>query len=371
MYKIFLFVTVLVLASCKNEGPLMVTAELPGAFDGTRAIISKIGADNTPIAVDTVIIQSEQFSTELKSPQIPELYILTLNGVRGNTLFVADDGPIDMIIYKDSIRASKMNGGEQNEVLMDYMNHIKEYQKKSQGIKQKMMNPQNRSNQALVAQNQAELMMLNDADFTYRKQLIEDHPKAIANLLNISDMVTLKSAPIKEIKTLYESLSTEVKESNIASTLSNRINSMAATEIGNKAPDFSAPTPNGDELALYDALGKYTIVDFWASWCKPCRIENPNVVRLYNKYHDKGLNILGVSLDRPGHKDKWLQAIEDDSLTWQHISNLQHWKDPIVKKYNIRGIPATLLLDENGVIIEKNLRGKALENKLAQLFAGQ
>ena len=119
-------------------------------------------------------------------------------------------------------------------------------------------------------------------------------------------------------------------------------------------------------MALADVLGKVTLIDFWAAWCKPCRAENPNVVSVYNKYHDKGLNIIGVSLDRTA--DAWKKAIEDDGLRWNHVSHVAYFNDPIAKLYNVNAIPAAFLLDENGVIIAKNLRGPALEEKVAELL---
>ena len=137
------------------------------------------------------------------------------------------------------------------------------------------------------------------------------------------------------------------------------------TAIGAKAPDFSAPGPDGEQIALNDVLGKVTLVDFWAAWCKPCRAENPNVVAAYKKYHDKGLNILGVSLDRKA--DAWKKAIADDGLEWNHVSHVQYF-GPIAKLYNVDAIPAAFLLDENGIIIAKNLRGKALHDKISELL---
>ena len=113
-------------------------------------------------------------------------------------------------------------------------------------------------------------------------------------------------------------------------------------------------------------MGKITIIDFWASWCGPCRQENPNVVALYNEYHSKGLNIIGVSLDT--NAAKWKEAIAKDKLAWTQISNLKGWEDPIAKQYQIEGIPATLLLDEKGMIIGKDLRGEQLEARVAALL---
>ncbi|RZK10948.1 MAG: TlpA family protein disulfide reductase [Flavobacterium sp.] len=136
--------------------------------------------------------------------------------------------------------------------------------------------------------------------------------------------------------------------------------------MGSIAPDFSAPNTDGKKISLKESLGKITIIDFWASWCGPCRQENPNVVALYNEFHAKGLNIIGVSLDT--NITKWKEAIPKDKLTWTQISNLQGWEDPIAQLYKIEGIPATLLLDASGKIIAKDLRGDALKSKVASLL---
>ena len=132
------------------------------------------------------------------------------------------------------------------------------------------------------------------------------------------------------------------------------------------APLFDGPDPDGGTFSLEDRLGKITIIDFWASWCRPCRVENPNLVRLFNKHKDKGLQIIGVSLDRT--KPKWIQAIADDGLVWDHVSNLQFWNDPIAKLYKVSAIPATFILDENGVILTRDLRGPMLERKIDELL---
>ncbi len=115
-------------------------------------------------------------------------------------------------------------------------------------------------------------------------------------------------------------------------------------------------------------MGKVTLIDFWAAWCRPCRVENPNIVKVYEKYHDKGFNVIGVSLDRADQRDRWLQAIKDDNLTWTQISNLQFWDEPIAQLYGVRAIPAAFILDENGVIVAKNVRGQDLEQQVKQLL---
>jgi thiol-disulfide isomerase/thioredoxin len=140
----------------------------------------------------------------------------------------------------------------------------------------------------------------------------------------------------------------------------------ARTGIGAEAPEMIMQTPERKTIKLSDFRGNVTMIDFWASWCKPCRMENPNVVRVYNRFKDKGFEIFGVSLDQ--NDAQWVQAIAQDGLIWKHGSELKFWQSSFVPAYNLDGIPMTYLLDENGVIIAKGLRGEQLEQKLEELF---
>lgn len=138
--------------------------------------------------------------------------------------------------------------------------------------------------------------------------------------------------------------------------------------VGQTAPEISLPDPNGKEIKLSSFRGKYVLVDFWASWCKPCRLENPTVVKAFQQFKDKNFTILGVSLDRPGQKEDWTKAIMNDNLTWTHVSDLLFWNSPVVQLYNIEGIPYNVLIDPDGKIIAESLRGPALEEKLNEVL---
>lgn len=144
------------------------------------------------------------------------------------------------------------------------------------------------------------------------------------------------------------------------------VEKMKATAIGEPAPEIALPNPEGEIVKLSSMKGKYVLVDFWAKWCGPCRAENPNVVRVYNKYKDKGFTVFGVSLDR--NKSDWVNAIKEDGLTWTHVSDLKYWQSEAARTYNINSIPFSVLLDPNGIIIAKNLRGPALEKKLHEIL---
>jgi len=151
-----------------------------------------------------------------------------------------------------------------------------------------------------------------------------------------------------------------------AAVLQQQLAGMRSFIIGGDAPDFGQATPDGKLLKLSDLRGKVVLIDFWASWCGPCRRENPNVVKLYNAYKDKGFEILGVSLDRD--RQRWLEAIAQDELTWPHVSDLQQWSNSAAQLYGVNSIPHTVLVDRQGKIIARNLRGDALAQKLAEIF---
>ena len=138
-----------------------------------------------------------------------------------------------------------------------------------------------------------------------------------------------------------------------------RIQALEGVDVNAVAPDFTLQTPEGEDVALYDVKGKLKIIDFWASWCGPCRMENPNMVKLYAEFKDKGLSVISVSLDEK--KDKWVEAIKKDGLTWLHLSDLKGWQGDVIKKYNIDAVPTIFVLDENNRIIAKNLRGEKLK----------
>lgn len=167
---------------------------------------------------------------------------------------------------------------------------------------------------------------------------------------------------------VFKTLPATVQHSPSGKDMQEKIDIAKKTAVGELALEFTQADTLGKPVKLSSLRGKYLLVDFWASWCGPCRAENPNLVSTFRKYKDKGFQVLGVSLDKPGAKERWLQAIHDDALTWTQVSDLQFWNNAVAKQYGIQAIPQNLLLDPTGKIVAKNLRGEALDKKLASIY---
>lgn len=367
---ILLFALFLGLISCEDDKGYYLSGNVEGVEDGKKVFISEIdGQTRSPKVVDTVLIKNGSFELDMPETDLPNLSFIRIEGVNGNVVFISENKPIQFNINKDSIRTSQVSGGKENQALSEYLAHLKK-------LNNKMVKMQKQMRDAMVSRDTAELQRLREAqaelrdnDKNFKQELFERNKDSFLSIMILTDMLNMRTHGSAEVREMYSEVSDRIKQTPLAQSLKDELDKRKAAEVGSKAPSFSGPNPDGEQIALNENLGKVTIVDFWAAWCKPCRVENPNLVRTYNKFKDQGLNIISVSLDRPGQKDRWIQAIEEDKLgQWKHVSNLQFWNEPIAKKYGVTSIPATFILNEEGTIVAKNLRGDDLENKIGELL---
>lgn len=295
--------------------------------------------------------------------RVPETMLATImtSDQQGMIPLMLENVNYTIRIGKESI---EVEGGLEQAVLNKFNALQREAMKQQQKLQADMKIAYEEGNQMRVAalSGQGQKFMQG-----MQKQILE-LIKGNANSVTAAYLVltTGMQAPSEQLQGYYNLLGERAKASSYGRIIAAHLAEQGKTAVGEVAPDFTVNTPEGKPISLYGIKAKVKLVDFWASWCAPCRAENPNVIRLYKKYHDKGLEVLGVSLDND--KSKWVQAIMQDGLPWLNGSDLKAQASEIVRMYNVRQIPYTLLLDENNRIVAKNLRGKELGKKIEELL---
>ncbi|PWA04242.1 TlpA disulfide reductase family protein [Flavobacterium psychrotolerans] len=379
--KILLLLAVVsVLISCNKAGKneYIVTGTIKGIDNGKTVTLEVQDQTTGQLKpVDTVKIENGKFTFK-GSAKEPEIYLVQVEKVEGKIPFILENGDIDMIINKDSVNNTKVTGTYNNDELTGYKENGMKIQKKMMKFQQDNMAKMNE------AQQKKDTVVMNDLRKEYSKfqdefakqseDYLKTHPKAFISTLIIEGMFNQMVPDVEKITKYYTALDKSLQDTKHGKSIKTKLDQITkpvaavsgSVEVGSMAPDFSAPNPEGKSISLKESLGKVTIIDFWASWCMPCRAENPSNVALYAELHAKGLNIIGVSLDKDAAK--WKEAIAKDKLTWTQISNLKSWEDPIGVTYNVKSIPATFILDATGKIIAKDLRGAELKAKVIELL---
>ena len=348
----------------KNTFLLNGKTNLP---EGKQIFRIQANANNQPSTVDTAIVSKGKFSFKGSVDQI-DVNFLFIEGEQVNTPFILEEGVIEVNLLQEKLTEMNLAGTTSNIDLQTYREETKEFANNLNAIVSEIQTANSLGDNLLVQDLQQQYTDLQGELIEYEKEFIKTNVDSYISVLILERFLNQKTMPSNEVKEIFNTYSNRIRSSKSGINVSNIVNApVNPTAIGEIAPLFEGPTPTGERIALESFKGKVVIIDFWASWCRPCRIENPNLVRLYKRMHDKGLEIVGVSLDR--NKASWERAIADDGLTWNHVSNLQYWADPIAQLYSVRSIPAAFVLNREGRIVAKNLRGAQLDAKIEELLS--
>ena len=374
MKKITLFAaTITLLFSCNNlkDNEFLITGTAEGIENGKKVFI-ETQTETGFIAKDTAVIENGKFELKGITEEI-DLGFVRIEDENINLPLILEEGKITVNIKTDTIQNSTIGGTNNNEKFQSFNDESKVIARKKGKFEKANID---RITTAKKANDTATVNQIMKEYSTFQEDLnkvsmnfIKKNPDAYLSVLLLENFLMRQNLPIDEIKGYFNKLDKNLLKTKSAKNIKKIMDEMAGAtkvEVGSKAPDFAAKNPEGKTISLKESLGKVTIIDFWASWCGPCRAENPNVVALYKEFHAKGLNIIGVSLDKD--VAKWKEAIAKDGLVWSQISNLKFWDEPIAKQYNVESIPATFILDASGTVVAKDLRGTELKAKITELL---
>lgn len=317
---------------------------------------------------DSAKVKGGKFSFTGKGSE-PNMFWLTKSAnisEQPNLIFFVDGGKTNISGNIDSLQFATVTGGQTQKDYTEYTQLMGGYSAKQQAIVAAYNEARSKNDQVTMGNKYAEYQSVDKEIKNSLSDFIKNHPKSAVSGYAIYYNYQNANVPVEELEKIVGFLDKSILKTKYGKLGQERLNQLHGTTIGYPALDFSQANPDGKLVSLSDLKGKYVLLDFWASWCGPCRGENPNVVAAFNKYKDKGFTVFGVSLDQ--NRDKWLGAIKADNLTWTHVSDLKGWGNEVAKMYGISSIPQNLLLDKEGKIIAKNLRGPDLEAKLAEIF---
>jgi peroxiredoxin len=360
---IYLILVPAVLAGCSTKPHYVVNGRINGA-DSVTFLLQKSDGGKL-VTLDSAVANKGSFRMQGGPVKYPEMVMLTAKNSRMRTRFYLENSDITITGKLDSLFNAKITGSATQDQYQEFVDSNKPLTEKYAKLYADYQLASQSNDTAKVARIEKQADSIQNEMTSLQKVFIKNNPKSFVVPSLLSGLSYQLEAD--EIEGLINALDTSVANTQTVRDLKERVSKMKAVSVGQKAPDFTLNDPEGKPVSLSSKIGsKLLLIDFWAGWCGPCRRENPNVVKVYNEYHKKGFDIIGVSLDQT--RDEWVKAIADDKLDWTQVSDLQYWNSAAAKLYAVSAIPANFLLDQSGTIIGRNLRGDDLTNKVKEVL---
>jgi peroxiredoxin len=356
-------ITTFVLSVNAQVKKFSVSGKIDGA-EGVVFILQKNFAGKT-VDIGTGVEIHGTFKISGGTIDYPQMVKLFSSDRKNTLTFFLENSEISIEGRLDSLPNAKVTGSKTNDGFLTFNKIMKPLTDKFNAMNVNLQEAVKANDDAKISALTKDINDIIKEAKNIRINFVRNNLSSYYTPVLLIGMVNDFSAA--EMESIINSLSPEVASTPPMIDLKSRAVALKKFDIGQKAPDFTLPDPKGKPVSLYSKLGpKVLLIDFWAGWCGPCRSENPNVVKVYQEFHKKGFDILGVSLDQT--VEEWNKAITDDNLTWTHVSDLKYWNNEAAKLYLVSSIPANFLLDKDGIIVAKNLRGDDLSNKVKELL---
>jgi len=358
---VVILIGALLAASCSNipKNEYVVSGNISGKVPA-QALLKIYDAGNWK-TIDSADFINGSFKFK-GSVAEPDYYFVQIGETKNRMGFFLENSKITINANIDSLNKAVVKGSKLQDQFNAYTKLKTEFDMQLRDLYNKYQNAENQKikNKIEIAYDSVDNLKLEAS----KKYVIKNNNSILAPYIIRRELIF--SLELAELDALTNALSPDLKENKYAKQLYERIKTLRSLEPGMVAPEFTQNDPSGNPINLSDFKGKYLLIDFWASWCRPCRNANPTIVATYNKYVHKNFTILGVSMD--SDKNKWLEAIEADGLIWSHVSTLEGWDNPVGKKYAVNGIPHAVLIDPEGKIVKRGIHAGELDEILKGLL---
>lgn len=365
MKKIVYLAVILILAwACSSEPHYVVKGKIEGS-DSITFYLQKREAGKT-VNIDSAVSKKGSFTMKGGAVEYPQLIQLVAGDTRKRTSFYLENSEITVEGTLDSLFKAEVKGSKTQDEYNAFVNSNKPLSDSYSSLYSEYQTASQSGDAAKVAEIEKKAEEIQNQMLENQKNFVKNNPSSYVSPSILASLAYDMEAT--EIESIMNNFDTAIVNLPQMKDLKARVEVMKSVEVGKKAPDFTMNDVDGNPVTLSSKFGpRLLLVDFWAAWCGPCRQENPNVVKVYKEFNKKGFDVFGISLDQT--KEDWVKAITDDQLTWTHVSDLQYWNNSAAKLYAVQAIPANFLLDENGTIIGKNLRGEDLYNKVSEVLS--